>query len=45
MSINPVEFCNEWTVREFYHLSRYLAWESKAHHDYHEIMAAKYKAK
>jgi hypothetical protein len=43
MMINPVDLCNDWSVREFYHMSCYLAWEAKAQRDYHEIMAAKYK--
>jgi len=44
MSINPSEFVHEWSAREFYHLIRFLSWESKTQRDYQDLMAAKMKA-
>jgi hypothetical protein len=44
MGINPGEFVNDWDVREFYHLIRYLSWESKAQRDYQDLMAQKAKS-
>lgn len=41
MSIAPEVFCNDWNAQEFYHLVRFLSWESKAQRDYQEIMAKK----
>lgn len=43
MSIDPEKFCNDWTAQEFYHLVRFLSWESDAQRRYSDIMAAKNK--
>ncbi len=43
MSIDPEKLTNDWNVREFYHMVRYLSWESKAQRDYQDLMAAKAK--
>jgi hypothetical protein len=45
MHINPVEFCNEWSARDFYHLCSFLTWEAKCQRDYHELIATKNKPK
>jgi hypothetical protein len=44
MSIDPERFVHDWNVREFYHLIRYLSWESKAQRDYQDLMAQKAKS-
>lgn len=41
MSISPKVFLDEWSAKEFYDLSMYLAWEGKASRDYSEIMQQK----
>lgn len=45
MSIDPEKFVHDWSAREFWHLVRFLSWESKAQRDYSEIIAAKHKLK
>lgn len=45
MGINPKEFWHNWTVQDYYHLSRFLTWEAKCTKDYQELIAAKNKPK
>lgn len=42
MSINP-EVLLEWDVKSFYHLQRFLSWESHATNEYGKLMGAKAK--
>ena len=41
MNINPEVLVNDWNAREFWHLVRFLSWESKVQRDYQELMSAK----
>lgn len=41
MSIDPKEFLKDWTAREFYHLVRFLSWESDSQREYSKIMGSK----
>ena len=43
MSIPPDRFCNDWNPQEFYHLVRFLAWESHGKNEYEKLIALKHK--
>ena len=41
MNIEPDKLCNDYSVTEFYHMSRFLAWEKHAESEYQKIMSLK----
>lgn len=45
MSIAPDVFMSKWSVREFYHLVRFHAWQSHGQNEYSKLMAMKAGAK
>jgi hypothetical protein len=44
MSIAPEEFVHKWSVKEFYHLVRFLSWESYGQNEYQKLLALKHKS-
>lgn len=41
MSISPETFSNNWIVKDFYHLAKFLAWEAHCQGEYSKLISAK----